>query len=71
VKGAGVGDALMRPMFVVELLELAQRVEEVSVVPGGGAVEEFVAAGLYPPAAFGRGCFLFHDRVSCAVSARR
>src|SRR5437773_1947607 len=41
-------------MVIVELLELAQRVDQVSLVPDQRAVQQFAAAGLYPP---------FHDRV--------
>jgi hypothetical protein len=54
LQGAGVGDALVRPVLVVEVLELAQGVKQVSLVPHEGAVQEFVAAGLHPPPAFGR-----------------
>jgi hypothetical protein len=35
-------------MLVVDGLELAERVEQVGLVPDEGAVEEFVAAGLHP-----------------------
>src|ERR1700692_4010966 len=44
----------MRPVCVVELLELAQCVEQVPLVPDQGAVEQFAAAGLHPPV---------HDRI--------
>jgi len=50
----GVGDALVRPVRVIELLELPQRVEQVRLVPDQGAVEQFAAACLHPP---------FHDRI--------
>jgi hypothetical protein len=36
---AGVRDALMRPVPVVELLELPQDVQEVGLVPGQRAVQ--------------------------------
>jgi len=35
----GVGDALMRPVPVVELLELPQNVQKVGLVPGQRAVQ--------------------------------
>jgi hypothetical protein len=41
-------------MGVVELLELAQRVQQVPLVPDQGPVEQLAPAGLHPP---------FHDRV--------
>ncbi len=41
VQRAGVGNALVRPVSVVELLELAQDAEQVPVVPDEGAVQEF------------------------------
>ena len=50
----GVAEPLVRPMGVVELLVLVQGVEQVSLIPDEGAVEQFEAAGLYPA---------FHDRV--------
>jgi len=59
VQWAGVGDALMRSMPVVELLELPQCAEQVVMIPDAGAVQEFVAAGLHPP---------FHDRVHARYS---
>jgi len=49
-----VAEPLVRPMGVVELLILVQGVEQVSLIPDESAVEQFVAAGLYPA---------FHDRV--------
>ena len=51
---SGVRDAPVGPMFVVVPLVLAQRVQEVALVPDQCAVEQFAAAGLDPP---------FHDRV--------
>ena len=48
VRLAGVQDALVRPVRVVELLELPQGVEEVPLVPHRGAVQQFTAAGLHP-----------------------
>ncbi|WP_181923543.1 hypothetical protein [Streptomyces inhibens] len=41
-------------MSVVELLELAQRVEQVPLVSDQGPVQQFTPAGLHPP---------FHERV--------
>jgi hypothetical protein len=41
-------------MLVVEVLELAQAVQQVGLVPDQSAVEQFAAAGLDPP---------LHDRV--------
>jgi hypothetical protein len=49
VQWAGVRDALVRPVRVVELLELPQCVEEMPLVPDQGAVQQFTAAGLHPP----------------------
>ena len=46
--GQGVGDSLVRPVGVVELLELAQGVEQVRLVPDQGPVEQLAAAGLHP-----------------------
>lgn len=45
----GVRDALVGPVVVVEGFEFAQGTREVVLVPDQGAVEEFTAAGLYPP----------------------
>src|SRR5690349_9342033 len=50
----GVGDSLVRPMGVVELLELTQRVQQMPLVPGQGPVKQLAAAGLHPS---------LHDRV--------
>lgn len=44
----------VRPMPVIERLELAERVQQVGLVPDQGTVEEFAPAGLHPT---------FHDRV--------
>ena len=44
----------MGTVFVAELLELAQRVEQVPLVPDQGAVQQLPAAGQHPA---------FHDRV--------
>ena len=44
----GVGDSLVRPVGVAELLELVQSVEQVPLVPDQSAVEQFPAAGLHP-----------------------
>jgi hypothetical protein len=54
VQRACVRDALVGPVSVVELFELVQGVEQVPLVPDQSPVQQFVAAGLYPP---------FHDRV--------
>jgi hypothetical protein len=51
---AGVRDALMRSVRVVEVLELPQGVQEVGLVPDQRAVQKLAPAGLHPP---------FHDRV--------
>jgi hypothetical protein len=48
VQGAGVGDALMRPMGVVEPFEFPKGVEQVALVPDHGAVQQFATAALYP-----------------------
>ena len=45
---AGVGDALVRSVGVVELLELAQSADQVTLVPDQGAVEQLAPAGLSP-----------------------
>lgn len=44
----------MGPVQVVEILELAQGVQQVKLVPDQGAVQQFMAAGPYRT---------FHDRV--------
>jgi hypothetical protein len=54
VQRACVRDALVWAVSVVELFELAQGVEQVPLVADQAAVQQFAAAGLYPP---------FHDRV--------
>lgn len=54
VQRAGVCDALVGPVGVVVLFELAQGVEQVALVPEQGAVQQFASAGLHPP---------FHERV--------
>src|SRR5687768_16857403 len=46
VQWPGVRDALVRPVRVVELLELPQGVEEVELVPDQCAVQQFTSAGL-------------------------
>jgi hypothetical protein len=51
---AGVRDALVRAVLVVELLELPQGVQKVALAPDQRAVQYFAPAGLHPP---------FHDRV--------
>ena len=47
----GVGDSLVRPVGVIELLELAQGVEQVRLVPDQGPVEQLAPASADP--AFG------------------
>jgi hypothetical protein len=54
VQWSGACDALVGPVRVVVLLELAQGVEQVVLVPDQGAVQQLVPAGLYPA---------FHERV--------
>jgi hypothetical protein len=53
-EGAGVRKALMRPVLVVERLELAQGMQEMALVPDQRAVQQLSPAGLHPP---------LHDRV--------
>jgi hypothetical protein len=50
----GVRDSLVRPVGIVELLELAQGVQEVPLVPDQGPVKQLAAAGLHPA---------LHDRI--------
>jgi len=40
----GVGNSLLRPMGIVELLELTHCAEQVRLVPGQGPVKQFAAA---------------------------
>jgi hypothetical protein len=54
MQGSGVGEALVRPVAVVEVFEFVQGVEEVSLVPDQGSVQQFAAASPDPA---------FHDRV--------
>jgi hypothetical protein len=54
VQRAGACDALVGPVGVVVLLELAQGVEQMVLVPDQRAVQELASAGLYPA---------FHERV--------
>jgi hypothetical protein len=42
------------PMLVVEMLELPQRMHEVTLIPDERAVQELVATGLHPA---------IHDRI--------
>src|SRR5690348_153932 len=51
----GVRDSLVRPVGIVELLELAQGVQQVRLVPDQGTVKQLAAAGLHPA---------LHDRVA-------
>jgi hypothetical protein len=53
-RGAAPCRVRRRAMVVVEGLELAQRVDQVGVVPDQGAAQELTPAGLHPP---------FHDRI--------
>ena len=46
---AGIGDALMGPMPVVEAFELPQGVEQVVLVPDQGPVQQLTTTGLHPP----------------------
>ncbi len=45
----GVRDSLVRPVGVVKLLELAQGVQQVRLIPDQGPVEQLATAGLHPP----------------------
>jgi hypothetical protein len=58
VQRAGIRDALMGPVSVVEVFELAQRVKQMPLVPDQGAVQELAPAGLHPA---------FHERISSAA----
>jgi len=49
VQRAGVRDALVGPVGVVELFELAQGMEQVPLVPDQGAVQQLAPTGLHPP----------------------
>jgi hypothetical protein len=53
-QGCSAVQGAVRPVLIVEGLELDQRVERMGLVPDLGAVEEFVSAGLHPPPAFGQ-----------------
>ena len=55
VQWPGVRDSLMRPVGVVELLELAQGVEQVHLVPDQGPVEQLAAAAVEYLASLGSG----------------
>jgi hypothetical protein len=48
VQRSGVRDALMRPMGVVEPLELPQGLAKVALVPDQGAVQQLTPTGLHP-----------------------
>jgi hypothetical protein len=50
--------SLVGAVPIVVVLELAQRAQEMTVVPGQGTVEEFVAQLLHP---------LLHDRVQLVI----
>ena len=50
----GVGDSLVGPVAVIELLELAQGVQQMPLIPDQGPVEQLAAAGQHPA---------LHDRV--------
>src|SRR3954470_20384897 len=45
----GVRDALMRPVAVIEILELAQDVEQMVLVPDQRPIQQLAPAGLHPP----------------------
>jgi hypothetical protein len=47
-KRRAFGDASVRSVGVVEVLELLQGMEEMPLVPDQGAVQEFTPAGLHP-----------------------
>ena len=51
---AGVRDALVRPVAVVEVLELAQGMDQVALVPDQRPIQQLASAGLHPP---------LHDRL--------
>jgi hypothetical protein len=44
----GVADPLMRPVRVIELLELAQGAQQMPLVPDQSPLEQLPAAGLHP-----------------------
>jgi hypothetical protein len=48
VQRPGVGEALVRPVAVVERFEFVQGVQQMSLVPDQGSVQQFVAACPYP-----------------------
>jgi hypothetical protein len=52
---SGVGEALARPVAVVEAFEFVQGVQQMLLVPNQGSVQQFMPAGSDPP---------FHDRVT-------
>jgi hypothetical protein len=54
VQGSGVGEALVGPVAVLEVLEFVQGVQQMFLVPDQGSVQQFAAAGPDPA---------FHDRV--------
>src|ERR1700749_3912961 len=54
----GVRDSLVRPVGIVELLELAQGVQQVRLVPDQGPVKQLAAAGLHPA---------LHDRIILGI----
>jgi hypothetical protein len=41
--------APVEPVFVIEVFELTQCVQQVVLVPDQGAVKQFTSAGLHPP----------------------
>jgi hypothetical protein len=45
----GLPEGPVRPVLVVEGLELAQDVQQVALVPDQSAVQQLAAAGLHPP----------------------
>lgn len=48
LSGLALAMLLVPPMLVVHLLVLAQRVQQMPLVPAQGAVQQFVAACAYP-----------------------
>lgn len=54
VQRAGVRDALMGPVHMVETLEFPQNVEQMPLIPDQGPVQQLAPTGLHPA---------FHDRI--------
>jgi hypothetical protein len=49
IQRAGVRDALMRPVAVIEIFELAQGMEQAALVPDQRPIQQLASAGLHPP----------------------